>query len=81
MAEIMTSRAKTIRVNREDRDTEEVRSRIRNLNMFHIKFVLDRMKNSKTSARNIRAFIITVLYNADMQMESYYADIYAKNDA
>lgn len=74
--EVLTSSADTIRVNREERSAELVREQYRKLNMFHIQYVLDCLKTTETKARNIRAVMITALYNAGSTMESYYGNLY-----
>lgn len=74
--EVLTSTARTIRVNREEKPAELVKGRYRQLNMFHIQYVLECMSETETRARNIRAVMITALYNAASTMENHYNNLY-----
>jgi len=71
----LTSTAKTIRVNREDKPAAVVKAQLRRLTMFHIQYVLKCMDESGTKARNIRALMLTALYNAVNTMDSYYRNL------
>ena len=62
-----------IRVAGENRNADVVRSRLLDLNRFHVEFVLDCMSENTTDIRNIRAYLLTALYNAPFSMSSYYA--------
>ncbi|MFR5631486.1 MAG: DUF6017 domain-containing protein [Monoglobales bacterium] len=73
--EVLTSKADTIRVNREERETELVKQQYRKLNLFHIQYVLNSLQESETKARNIRAVIITALYNAPNTIDLYYGNL------
>ncbi len=72
-AEVLTSNMKTIRVNREERPVEYVKERLHALNIEHIKYILTSLDNNMSEIKNVRAFIITSLYNAPTTMDSYYA--------
>ena len=39
----------------------------------HIQYVLDRLKATTTNIRNIRQYLLTMLYNAPGTIGSYYA--------
>lgn len=72
-AEVLTSNMETARVNREERPMAHVKERLRALNIEHIKYVLTSFDNNMSEIKNVRAFIITSLYNAPATMDSYYA--------
>ena len=75
-SEVLTSTAKTIRVNREERRTAEVKERYKSLTMFHVQYVLRCMSETAVKIRNIRAVMITALYNASSTISSYYGNLY-----
>ena len=73
MVEAICSTKPNIRVAGENRSADVVRSRLLELNRFHVEFVLDCMSENTTEIRNIRAYLLTALYNAPFSMGSYYA--------
>ena len=73
MVEAICSTKPNIRVAGENRSADVVRSRLLELNRFHVEFVLDCMRENTTEIRNIRAYLLTALYNAPFSMGSYYA--------
>lgn len=74
--DVLTSTAETIRVNREERPARLVKEQYEKLTMFHIQYVLDCLKKTETKARNIRAVMVTALYNAVNTIGSYYGNLY-----
>jgi hypothetical protein len=64
---------KYIRVAGADYPAEVVRSRFLKLDMEHIKFVFDCLKENTTKIRNIKQYLLTTLYNAPMTIGNYYA--------
>lgn len=79
--EVLTSTAGTIRVNREGRPAELVKEQYRKLNMFHIQYVLNCLQETETKARNIRAVMITAMYNAVNTIGVYYGNLYQSHNA
>ena len=73
--EILVSSADTIRVNREDKPAELVKEQYRRLNMFHIQYVLTCLRETETKARNIRAVMVTALYNSVNTIGTYYGNL------
>lgn len=72
LVDTVTSRKPTIRIGGEDLSTEVVRSRLLKLDASHIEYVLDSMLQNTTKVRNIRAYLLTSLYNAPTTLSSYY---------
>lgn len=79
--DVLTSAAETIRVNREERPARLVKKQYEKLTMFHIQYVLDCLKKTETKARNIRAVMVTALYNAVNTIGSYYGNLYQYHSA
>lgn len=70
--DVMTSHKCTLRVNGEDKLSEDVKDRFRKLNIFYIIYVMDSLSSMSSQVRNIRAVMITAMYNAPVTMDSYY---------
>lgn len=64
---------KTIRISGADYPFEPVKSRLLHLNENHIVFVIDAMHRNTTKIRNIKAYLLTALYNAPVTIDSGYA--------
>ena len=71
--ETCCNRKPIIRVGGEDKPAEIVRSRLMKIDSSHIQYVLDRLKATTTDIRNIRQYLLTMLYNAPGTIGSYYA--------
>lgn len=71
----LTSTAKTLRVNREEKPAAVVKAQMHKLTMFHIQYVLKCMGESGTKARNIRALMLTALYNSVNTIDTYYRNL------
>ena len=72
MVDTVCSSAKTIRCAGEDRPVEVVKSRFMKLGYEHIQYVLDCIHENTTDIRNIKAYMLTTLYNAPMTIDHYY---------
>lgn len=79
--DVLTSSAETIRVNRENKPAAVVQSQFRKLTMFHIQFVLECMSDNRIRARNVRAVMVTALYNSVHTMEHYYDNLFNYHSA
>lgn len=82
MLDVVCSTKSTVRVNGENVPQEVVKSRFLKLGPEHIDYVLTSLKKNTTAVRNIRAYLITALYNAPTTIDSYYTalvnhDMYA----
>ena len=72
MVDTVCSSAKTIRCAGEDRPVEVVKSRFMKLGYEHIQYVLDCIHENTTDIRNIKAYMLTTLYNAPLTIDHYY---------
>jgi len=73
LTETVCSTKKYIRVAGTDYPAEMVRSRLLKLDMEHIKFVFDCLKENTTKIRNIKQYLLTTLYNAPTTIGNYYS--------
>lgn len=72
MLETLNSTRPYIRVARESRPQHEVKKRLLEVNASHIEYIFTCMDKNTTEIRNIKAYMLTSLYNAPVTMESYY---------
>lgn len=79
--DVLTSTAGTVRINREDKPTPVVQSIYGKLDKYSIEYVLDSIRNCGSKATNIRAVIMTALYNATMTAASHVANLFAFHTA
>ena len=68
MLEVVCSKRKVTRVAGTDFPHEVVRSRFLKLNSEHIQFVLKCMRENTTKVRNIKQYLLTVLFNAPRKL-------------
>ena len=68
---VMSSK-KRITIAGNDIPTEVVKSKLLKLDSEHIKYVEHCMDNTTTDIRNIKQYLLSVLYNAPTTMTSYY---------
>ena len=75
MVEIITdtvcTNAPDIRVGREAKPANMVKSVFLKLNDSHILYVLENLRNTNTNIKNIKAYIVTSLYNAVMTINTH----------
>ena len=73
MVEAVCSRKKNIRVAGNDFPQAVVKSRLLKLDSEHIRFVFDCLRENTTQVRNMKQYLLTVLYNAPATIENHYA--------
>ena len=73
MVEAICSRRKTVRVSGNDLPQAVVKSRFLKLNGEHIVYVLDCLRENTSKVRNMKQYLLAVLYNAPATMENHYA--------
>ena len=72
VCDVVCVKRRTIRINGEDYPYELVKSRFLKLNSGHVEYVMGCMRETVTKITNIRAYLITALYNAPSTMSHYY---------
>ena len=73
MLDAVCSTAPTIRINGEDMPQQVVKSRFLKLNSSHIEYVFEVMNKNPADIRNIKAYLLTALYNASLTIDNYYS--------
>ena len=82
MVETVCAKRKTTRIAGSDFPHEVVRSRFLKLDSSHIEFVMDCLKKNTTEIRNMKQYLLTVLFNAPTTINNHYTsqvnhDMYA----
>lgn len=72
LVDTVCGNAVTIRIGGEDRPAEVVKSRFMKLDSSHIEYILDCFHDNTTEIRNIRSYMLTMLYNAPFTIDHYY---------
>jgi len=72
MLDVICSTKPTIRADGEEKPHEVVKSVFLKLNEGHIDYVLTALRKNTSEVRNIRAYLITALYNASQTIDSFY---------
>ena len=75
ICEIVCVKRRTVKVNGEDYPYELVKSKFLKLNSSHLEYVIGCMKETTTKITNIRAYMVTALYNAPNTMNHYYQQL------
>ena len=73
MVEAVCSKKKNVRVAGNDFPQAVVKSRLLKLDQEHIRFVFDCLRENTTHVRNMKQYLLTVLYNAPATIENHYA--------
>jgi hypothetical protein len=81
MLETVCTARKTIRIASDDYPAELVKSKFLKLNSEHIGFALDCLRNNTTEIRNIKKYLLAVLFNAPSTIGSYYTSLVAHDMA
>ena len=81
LVETVCTARKTIRVAGDDYPVELVKAKLLKLNSGHIEFVMDCMRQNTTKIRNIKKYLLAVLFNAPSTMGSYYTALVAHDMA
>ena len=72
IVETVCAKRKTTRIAGSDFPHEIVRSRFLKLTSEHIRFVMDCMQKNTTEVRNMKQYLLTVLFNAPTTISNYY---------
>jgi hypothetical protein len=79
--ETVCTAKKTLRIAGDDYPAELVKAKFMKLHDGHLEFVLDCMKKNTTDIRNIKKYLLAVLFNAPSTMDSYYTSLVAHDMA
>lgn len=72
IVDVLCSKRKTIRIAGDDKPANVVKGRFMKLNMGHIEYVMDCVRENTTKVRSIKQYLLAALYNAPATMDGYY---------
>ena len=72
ITDVLTSTQPTVQIGREKVPIQAVRSRFRKLDETHVQYVFDCLRKSTKKIHNIRAYLVTSLYNAPTTIGQFY---------
>ena len=75
MVETVCAKRKTTRISGADFPHEIVRSRFLKLDSSHIEFVMDCLQKNTTQVRNMKQYLLAVLFNAPTTMSNHYTSL------
>lgn len=75
MLDVVCSTKSTIRVNGEEVPKEVVKSRFLKLTHEHIEYVLFALNQNTSDVKNIKAYLITALYNAPTTKDAFFGSL------
>ena len=81
MLETVCTARKRVRIAGDDYPAELVKAKLLKLNSQHLEFVLDCLKKNTTEIRNIKKYLLAVLFNAPSTIDSYYTALVAHDMA
>lgn len=84
LLETVCSKRDYIRIAGDEYPREVVKSRLLKLTSSHIEYAFDCIDKNTTKVRNVKAYLLTTLYNAPATMDTYYRaevnhDLYGSN--
>lgn len=72
LAETYCTSRRTVRIGAEEIPADIVRQQLAKLDMPHIQYVLESLKRCSEPIKNVRAYLLTCLYNATLTMGLYH---------
>ncbi len=72
LVDTCSTKRKMLRIAGDDKPAEVVRSRLKKLNADHVRFVLGSLAENTAPVRNMKQYLLAMLYNAPTTMNLYY---------
>ena len=72
ICDVVCVKRKSVRIGGEDYPYQMVRDRFLRLDHSHLEYIMGCLKNTTTKKHNIKAYLITTLYNAPSTINHYY---------
>ena len=79
--ETVCSARKELRIAKNDYPAEFVKARFLTLNCEHIEFVIECLRNNESEIRDIKKYLLAMLFNAPVTISGYYTAIVARDFA
>lgn len=81
LVDTVCSKSKTIRIAGDQKSLAVVRSQFMKLDYGHIQYVLDCMEKNGAEVRNIKQYLLAMLYNAPLTINNYYTAMFNNDRA
>lgn len=75
MDEVLSSNIEYMKINGIDVPSAKLKSIFLKVNMNHIHYILNAIKNYNKKITNLKGFIITTIYNSVLTLDSYYSNL------
>lgn len=73
ICDVLCSTAPDVKIGGETIPIEKIKARFRKLRFEHIAYVLDSLDQTTSDIKNMRAYLLTALYNAPLTIGPYYS--------
>ena len=73
ISEVQSSTADAVRLGKEQIPIEIIKERFLQLTQMHVAYILDSLRTTTTQINNIKAYLLTALYNAPTTMGFFYS--------
>jgi len=81
MIETVCTSLKTVRIAGDDFPAEVVKSKFLKITGTHIEFILDCLKKNRSEIRNIKQYLLAVIFNSSSTIDSYYSALFSHDMA
>lgn len=81
LVDTVCSKSKTIRIAGDQKSLAVVKSQFMKLEYGHIQYVLDCMEKNGAEVRNIKQYLLAMLYNAPLTINNYYTAMFNSDRA
>lgn len=81
LVDTVCSKSKTIRIAGDQKSLAVVKSQFMKLDYGHIQYVLDCMEKNGAEIRNIKQYLLAMLYNAPLTINNYYTAMFNNDRA
>ena len=72
MVEVLCSKRETITIASDTHPIEQVKKRFKSIDSGHIEYILECLDKNTTDIRNIKQYLLSVIFNAPQTMDNYY---------
>ena len=72
ITDVLCSTRPTLRIGGELLPTQQVQERFRQLEYDHLEYVIESLRRSTAQVFNVRAYLLTILYNAPVTINHFY---------
>ena len=72
MVEVLCSKRETITIASDTHPIEQVKKRFESIDSGHMEYILECLDKNTTDIRNIKQYLLSVIFNAPQTMDNYY---------